>query len=79
MFNDNNTDTADGRHDPEDKITDGERGGIDPSTIGNINTIRGSGAESTSMIGSVVGTGRPEAGCGNRVLVDPCGYRVALI
>jgi hypothetical protein len=31
------------------------------------------------MIGSVVGTGRPEAGCGNRVLVDPSGAIATLI
>ena len=50
-----------------------ERRGTDPSVIGNVNTTRGGGAESTSTLGSVVGVERPETGGGIRVSVDPGG------
>jgi hypothetical protein len=70
MSNDRNANNSDGRN---DSIADGERTGIDPSTIGNINTTRGGGAESTSTLGSVVGVERPETGGGNRVSVGPGG------
>ena len=57
MSNDYNTNTSDGRH---DSVTDGERRGIDPSTIENINTTRGDGAELTSTLDSVVEVECPE-------------------
>ena len=73
MFSDNDTHTADRKHDPEDSITGKEHGGIDPSTIRNTNTTRVSGAESTSVIGSVVGSKPPGTGGGHLVSVDPSG------
>ena len=61
MFNDYDTNAPDGGH---DSVAGEERRGTDPSVIGNVNTTRGGGAESTSTLGSVVGVERPETGGG---------------
>ena len=70
MFDGSDTNTSDERH---NSVAGEERRGTDPSVIGNVNTTRGGGAESTSTLGSVVGVERPETGGGIRVSVDPGG------